>query len=188
MAAIENRTCSVASHKLMSSSAEGKGRAVICRAPISAGELVALWGGIVVDLPFARTLPRRDRAQCLQVDKDHVLWTAQSDQSVADWVNHSCDPNCGLQGQIGLVAMKDIRPGEEVCFDYAMCSTSDLDEFDCACGSKNCRLRVRADDWKNPLLQLRYRGFFSPFIEKLIRDAPLRQNDGDMALIAPGSN
>jgi len=37
-----------------------------------------------------------------------------------DLVNHSCDPNCGLVGAVLVVAMRDIEPGEEITFDYAM--------------------------------------------------------------------
>ena len=47
----------------------------------------------------------------------------------ADWVNHSCEPNCGLSGQIALVALRRLEPGEEVCFDYAMSDGSPYDQF-----------------------------------------------------------
>ena len=39
-------------------------------------------------------------------------------------VNHSCNPNCGIKvneaGAHDYVAMRDIEPGDEVTFDYAM--------------------------------------------------------------------
>ncbi len=63
-------------------------------------------------------------------------------------MSHSCDPNCGTvttiaNGQyvIGMYAMKDIKYGEELTFDY--CSvTEDQNELKkafCMCGSKKCR-------------------------------------------------
>ena len=36
------------------------------------------------------------------------------------FVNHSCEPNASIKGQIMLVAMKTIDGGEEITFDYAM--------------------------------------------------------------------
>ncbi|WP_345325886.1 SET domain-containing protein [Candidatus Villigracilis proximus] len=64
-----------------------------------------------------------------------------------DYVNHSCNPNAGLSGQIGLVAMRDIEIGEEVCFDYAMSDTMPYDEFNCGCGAYMPRT-VGGNDWQ----------------------------------------
>ena len=33
--------------------------------------------------------------------------------------NHSCNPNCGLRGEITFVAMRDIKKDEELTTDYA---------------------------------------------------------------------
>jgi hypothetical protein len=85
-----------------------------------------------------------------------------------DYVNHSCNPNAGLSGQIGLVAMRDIKIGEEVCFDYAMSDTMPYDEFNCGCGSKNCRRTVGGNDWQKPVLQKRYAGYFAPHVQRKI--------------------
>lgn len=35
-------------------------------------------------------------------------------------LNHSCEPNCGMLGQTLIIAMRDIGPGEELCFDSAV--------------------------------------------------------------------
>ena len=54
------------------------------------------------------------------------------------YLNHSCDPNCAIAGQIVFVAMRDIAAGEELTHDWA--TTDDLDyELDCRCGSAACR-------------------------------------------------
>jgi hypothetical protein len=103
---------------------------------------------------------------CLQVEDRHFLVPRPIGEG--DYVNHSCNPNAGLSGQIGLVAMRDIKIGEEVCFDYAMCDTMPYDEFDCGCGSANCRGHVSGNDWQKPELQKRYAGFFSPHVQRRI--------------------
>jgi hypothetical protein len=86
----------------------------------------------------------------------------------ADRVNHSCNPNAGIRGQVGLVAMRAIAPDEEICFDYAMSEANDIDDFDCRCGAPNCRGRVTIYDWQIPELQARYQGYFSEYIQRLI--------------------
>lgn len=163
------QTCSIASDKLAVAAVPGKGRAVFAQSPISAGELLAVWGGAVITLAQAYALPRHERAQCLQVEDDLVIWTAHSQQSIADWINHSCNPNSGMLGQIGLIAMRSIRPGEEICFDYAMCGGCDLDEFKCACNHSECRGYVSGHDWQRRDLQVKYQGYFSPFLQRRIR-------------------
>jgi len=52
--------------------------------------------------------------------------------------NHSCNPNCGFTNTFTLIAIKDIQPGEELCFDYAF-NENVIEPFECNCGSKNCR-------------------------------------------------
>jgi hypothetical protein len=111
-------------------------------------------------------LPERDRSLCIQVEDR--LFLVPRPIGEGDYVNHSCNPNAGLSGQIGLVAMRDIKIGEEVCFDYAMSDTMPYDEFECGCGSANCRGHVGGNDWQKPELQKRYAGFFSPHVQRKI--------------------
>jgi hypothetical protein len=134
------------------------------------GELVAVWGGVILPLDRALALSPREMTQCLQIEDGFVLWTAEHRQTEADWINHSCDPNCGMAGQISLVAMRDIAAGEEICFDYAMSSSCQMDTFDCACGSANCRGHVTAEDWRRQDLQHRYKGYFSSFLERRLTE------------------
>lgn len=129
-------------------------------------EVIAVWGGEIMTREHFSLLPERYRRQTLQVEEN--LYLAGVSDDPADFFNHSCDPNAGLNGQIVLVAMRAIEPGEEVCFDYAMSDGSDYDEFQCDCGAPNCRRVVRGDDWKNPELWERYRGYFMPYLQRRI--------------------
>jgi SET domain-containing protein len=52
--------------------------------------------------------------------------------------NHSCDPNVKSNGNDGLVALRDIKPGEEITIDYALFSNKDW-TMTCSCGALNCR-------------------------------------------------
>ncbi|RJQ14879.1 SET domain-containing protein [Candidatus Parcubacteria bacterium] len=63
------------------------------------------------------------------------------------YFNHSCQPNAGVQDSSKLFALKPIKKGEEVTFDY---STTIDESFFCKCGSKRCR-GVIADFFALPL-------------------------------------
>jgi hypothetical protein len=165
---MNNSTCSFASPKIEPRAATAKGRAVFCVNPIQKDEVVAILGGELLSLAVALSLTDDDKSQCLQIEEDHVLWISSFTQSTADWINHSCDPNLGLSGQITLIALRDIAVGEEVCYDYAMSDGSNIDEFSCQCGAPACRRSVSGRDWMNPALQKAYVGHFSPYLTRRI--------------------
>ena len=146
--------------------AAGSGNGIYALQPINKGELVAVFGGVVYEWDAFIHLPDRERSLCIQVEDRHFLVPRPIGEG--DYVNHSCNPNAGLSGQIGLVAMRDIKIGEEVCFDYAMSDTMPYDEFECGCGSSNCRGKISGNDWQKPVLQKRYAGFFAPHVQRKI--------------------
>jgi SET domain-containing protein len=146
---------------------EAGGYGVFARQPVQAGELLTVWGGQVVNLEQLRQLPESNQHHAVQVEEGLYLAPIGPGEP-ADYFNHSCSPNAGLRGQIALVAMRDIQPDEEVCFDYAMTDGTPYDEFECACGSAHCRQRITGDDWKKPDLWERYAGYFSPYLQRRI--------------------
>jgi SET domain-containing protein len=144
-----------------------EGRGIFARQPIKKGELVALWGGDVVDRAQFEKLGEHQKRQSAQVEEG--LYLVSSKPGPGDFVNHSCDPNAGMDGQIAIVAMRDIKPGEEVTIDYAMVDGDPRDTFECLCSSPNCRELVTGNDWMLPDLQKRYAGYFSPYLERRIK-------------------
>jgi len=67
----------------------------------------------------------------------------------ARFINHCCDPNCYvdiIDGHIWINALKDIKRGEELTFDYWI--DHDVDDIPCRCGAKNCRGYIVAEDAK----------------------------------------
>lgn len=83
------------------------------------------------------------------------------------YLNHSCQPNLGLRGNVIIVAMRDIEAGEELCPDYAMIFNNEM-KFECKCGVKNCRQTVTGKDWKLKELQKKYQNYFSSYLLKKI--------------------
>jgi hypothetical protein len=143
------------------------GMGVFAVEPVARGEVLAMWGGRVVPVEQIYQFDEQQRHYIIQVEEGLFL-TPSDPTEAAEYVNHSCDPSAGLNGQIALVALRDIAPGEEVCFDYAMSESHALFEFECRCGSPSCRGWVRADDWLDAELQHRYAGYFSPYLQRRI--------------------
>ena len=131
--------------------------------PIQKDELLAMWGGRVVGYKEYEQLSPFFKSHGLQI-WDHLFQVPLLEGDPADYFNHSCNPNAGFNTPISLVAMRDVEPGEELCFD----------EFPCGCGAETCRGQVTGKDWQIPELQQRYFGYFSPYlqarIEKLQQD------------------
>ena len=78
---------------------------------------------------------------------DKVVVDATHGGNTARWINHSCDPNCEPEienGRIFIDAIRAIRPGEELTYDYGLVCperhTPALKRlYACRCGAKNCR-------------------------------------------------
>lgn len=162
------RPSSHLSAKLEARPAGAKGMGVFAREGLAAGELLAVWGGAVVDEAQLLALDGRIARHSLQVDDGFYL-RPHGRPDPADFVNHSCAPNAGMRGTLSVVAMRPIAPGEEVCFDYAMSDTGAAPgPFTCLCGAASCRGLVTPDDWRLPELQARYAGFFAPHVQRHI--------------------
>jgi uncharacterized protein len=144
------------------------GCGVFARDVIKQGELISLWGGQMVQKNELDPSMPRFTQRVLQVDEDLYILTAETPEP-NDCFNHSCDPNLGFFGQIGLVAMRDIQAGEELLFDYAMSDGGPYDEFECYCGSSNCRKKITGNDWKLPELWEKYQEYFSPYLARRIQ-------------------
>jgi uncharacterized protein len=151
---------------------EGRGYGAFAIAPIPQGTVIASFGGQVHRrFSFDTYAPER-RARSIQIDDDLFILGPPT-RDPGDSINHSCTPNCGAGNAVQIVAMRGIEPGEELTFDYAMTDGSDYDEFECLCGSIQCRGTVRGSDWRSLTLQRQYVGYMSPYLVRRLRSAAL---------------
>ena len=61
--------------------------------------------------------------------------------NTARLINHSCNPNCEVIGKglkLWISAIRDIRKGEELNYDYGFSYDKNYKQFPCKCGGKNC--------------------------------------------------
>jgi len=144
-----------------------QGRGLFARNAIAAGEIVAVKGGAIMDLDALALI--RDEVSPAEIQIEDGLYivprSAAEVESNILCLNHSCNPNVGVRGQITFVAMRDIPVGEELTIDYAMIDGDPSERMSCACGAKECRRIITGDDWRLPELQRRYAGYFSRYLE-----------------------
>jgi SET domain-containing protein len=145
------------------------GRGLFAAEPIPRGEVVCVKGGHLID---RATLERHSSVVNdaeLQVADDLYLAPLASDEfeGVMMFLNHSCEPNVGVQGQIVFVAMRDIEVSEELTLDYATIDHG-AEPMACRCGAAACRGVVSVEDWRNPDLQRKYDGYFAWHLQQRI--------------------
>lgn len=162
------------SPKLETRSASRYGKSstgIFAKKKIRRDELVYVCGGYVMTLAEEQKLPKKLRDVGMQIAENLVLTFTRTSDVDGDF-NHSCEPNVGIRSQIFFVAMRDIRKGEELVFDYAMVlyhgKGAKPYRLECKCGAPACRGVITDDDWQRPDLQEKYRGYFQYFLQKKI--------------------
>jgi hypothetical protein len=144
------------------------GRGLFARAPISAGEIVAVKGGIIMEAAaFALVRDAVSPAE-IQIEDDLYIAPGSAEDVEANLLclNHSCQPNVGVRGQITFVAMWNIPAGAELTIDYAMIDGNPAERMACSCGAPECRKIITGNDWRLRELQQRYAGYFSRYLQE----------------------
>ena len=129
------------------------GYGVVATRPIPRGTITWVLDELDQRIPAHRArrfsaLHRKQLDKYAFVDRDGSLILCWD---LARYVNHSCEPSC-ISIYDFEVALRDIRPGEELTDDYG---SLNLDEaFACGCGTGSCRGEIGpgdflryADDW-----------------------------------------
>lgn len=147
------------------------GRGVFARNRIAQGEVVLVKGGHIFDGSQLKEIGKTLGPAEIQIDEDLYIGPVSQEEREGAmlFLNHSCDPNVGVKGQIIFVAMRDIEPGEELTQDWAMTDDDDSTNMTCNCGRPNCRGAITGKDWMNHELQEKYRGYMSWYIEQKIQ-------------------
>jgi hypothetical protein len=92
-------------------------------------------------------------------------WIAPHRNNPGWYINHSCNPNSGLRDSVKIVAMKNIRKGEEVTFDYSTSESENGWYLICHCNKKNCRRIIRSYGFLSAELKQKYRDYISDFLK-----------------------
>lgn len=106
------------------------------------------------------------QAYCWPVGENtYAIW----DVEPKHWkpINHSCDPNCWMTG-LEVRARRNIPKGEELTLDYAT-FLPHHPPFDCWCGAKTCRKKMKPAEYREPQFEATYRGHYTPYIHSQLQ-------------------
>ncbi|MBI2134393.1 SET domain-containing protein-lysine N-methyltransferase [Candidatus Woesearchaeota archaeon] len=85
------------------------------------------------------------------------------------YINHSCSPNV-FERNRELFAMKTIKKGEELFYDYAISDVDDQWSMRCKCGSRNCRKVINGHFFQLPLnIKVKYYPYLDDWFKKEFR-------------------
>lgn len=144
---------------VVSSSSTGLG--VFAKTAFSADETIFFVTGPLLRFEQVMALPQTGE-NSIQIGSSHYV----DPLFPGRYLNHSCDPNAGFVDDIRLIALRDISPGEEICFDYSTTMLERQWELECECGKPTCRKFIQDFDLIPSELQDRYlrRGVVQDFI------------------------
>ena len=154
--------------KVMKSPLHGKGLFAVKN--IKKHDIVAIKGGHIIDKKTYKAKKNIiGEAEC-QIADDFFLapLTKAEYNDVMIYLNHSCDPNVGIMGNIIFIALKDIKKNTELTLDYAFYKNESSYKFACLCNVKECRKTITGNDWKNKRIQKKYGSYFSTYLQRKI--------------------
>jgi uncharacterized protein len=146
------------------------GLGVFANRDIAPGELILAIEGPMID--FAET-KRRGPRECMAIQIGYNNYIDTRPPGV--FVNHSCEPNAGIRQNKHLVALRPIRKGEEIRYDYSTTMEEQSFTMRCLCGAPGCRKVVRDFSTLPRQLQEHYisQGIVMSFIlERLHANSP----------------
>ena len=145
-----------------------EGRGLCATFDIKKGEKIVIWGGNYTNMIGAE-LMKKEGKLVMQWDDDLYSYEDRAADN-GYFVNHSCEPNLWMADAYTLVTSRDVKLGEELTVDYALFEADEnyISRWECKCGSSLCRGRVTGVDYRDSDLQNRYKGHFSPLLNKRI--------------------
>ena len=110
---------------------------------IKKGSKVIEYKGKVITRKQAEENPKYDNDKAIYLFNLNNRYDLDGDfdYNTARLINHSCDPNCEVEGKglkLWISSIKDINKNEELTYDYGFSFDENYKDFPCKCGSKNC--------------------------------------------------
>ena len=99
--------------------------------------------GKIITVKETETNPKFDNDKAIYLFNLNKKYDLDGDfkYNTARLINHSCDPNCEVDGvglKLWIYAIKDIKKNEELTYDYGFSFDKDYKDFPCRCGAKKC--------------------------------------------------
>ena len=99
--------------------------------------------GKIITVKETETNPKFDNNKAIYLFNLNKKYDLDGDfkYNTARLINHSCDPNCEVDGvglKLWIYAIKDIKKNEELTYDYGFSFDKDYKDFPCRCGARKC--------------------------------------------------
>ena len=130
-------------YKIKKSNIDRKGRGLYATQDIKEGTRIIDYVGKIITKKQTEESQKFDNAKPIYLFNLNKKYDLDGDVSwnTARLINHSCSNNCDYNGvglKLWVIAMKDIKKGEELTTDYGFGYDEDFKQFPCKCKSKNC--------------------------------------------------
>jgi SET domain-containing protein len=123
--------------QIAASAIEGKG--CFATQPFRRARKIAEYTGERISNAEANRRAKRKRLRICALNNRWSLDGSRGGNGT-HYINHSCEPNAFMKviyDHILFIALRDIKPGEEITIDYE--STLHSDSKRCVCGARTCR-------------------------------------------------
>jgi len=127
---------------------ERKGRGLFATTLIKKDEQILEFIGPIISLEEALQKSSEQKSNPLQIGPKEYIDIAEP----GVLANHSCSPNSGIKNDRFLIALVDVLPGQEICYDYSTTMDEDNWTLNCVCGESSCRKVIR--DFKDLPLEV----------------------------------
>ena len=110
---------------------------------IKKGTKIIYYTGKIITKKQTENNPKFDNDKAIYLFNLNNRYDLDGDfvYNTARLINHSCDPNCEVEGKglkLWISSIKDINKNEELTYDYGFSFDENYKDFPCKCGSKNC--------------------------------------------------
>ena len=128
-------------YKIQKSNIDNKG--LYASQKIKEGTKIIYYKGKLITKKETERNPKYDNEKAIYLFNVNSRYDLDGDfeYNTARLINHSCNPNCEVAGKglkLWIFALRDIKKGEELSYDYGFGYDKDYKQFVCKCGAKNC--------------------------------------------------
>ena len=128
-------------YKVKKSNIDNKG--LYAAKNIKAGRKIINYKGKIITVKETEKNKKFDNDKAIYLFNLNSKYDLDGDfeYNTARLINHSCSPNCEVEGKglkLWIFALRDIKKGEELSYDYGFGYDKDYKQFVCRCGAKNC--------------------------------------------------
>tara|TARA_A100001011_G_C14290091_1_gene835751 strand:+ start:2106 stop:2573 length:468 start_codon:yes stop_codon:yes gene_type:complete len=110
---------------------------------IKKGTKIIYYRGKIITKKETERNPKYDNEKAIYLFNLNSRYDLDGDfkYNTARLINHSCDPNCEVAGKglkLWIFALREIKKGEELSYDYGFGYDENYKDYTCRCKSKNC--------------------------------------------------